>query len=194
MAIPPALVDRIRFSPELPADRIALGQRMPMGSVIKTVAVYETPFWRTRGFSGEVVSDGHPLLAVFDDLPKDSQIGALLGFAAADRAVRFSQFNEAERKRLVLNQLAKYFGKRALEPIAYYELDWSTETWSSGCYVGVPSPNTYTQFGEALRRPYYRCHWAGTETAEKWNGYMDGAISSGKRAAQEVHARLSNED
>ncbi|MEM6723868.1 MAG: flavin monoamine oxidase family protein [Bacteroidota bacterium] len=194
MAIPPALVDRVRFSPKLPLKRIALGQRMPMGSVIKTIAIYDSPFWRTQGFSGEVVSDGHPLVAVFDDLPADSQIGALLGFAAADRAIRFSALNEEERKRLVLNQLAKYFGKKALEPIAYIEQNWLEEEWSSGCYVGVPTPNTYVQYGKALRKPFIRCHWAGTETAEKWNGYMDGAVSSGKRAAQEVIDRLTDDD
>jgi monoamine oxidase len=31
-----------------------------------------------------------------------------------------------------------------------------------------------------------RIHWAGTETASVWSGYMDGAVSSGQRAAAEV--------
>lgn len=35
-----------------------------------------------------------------------------------------------------------------------------------------------------------RVHWAGTETATKWQGYMDGALQSGIRAAGEVADRL----
>jgi monoamine oxidase len=47
-----------------------------------------------------------------------------------------------------------------------------------------------TSFGESLREPVGRIHWAGTETATVWNGYMDGALESGERAAREVLARL----
>ena len=44
----------------------------------------------------------------------------------------------------------------------------------------------WTGYGEALREPVDRIHWAGAETAEAWNGYMDGAVRSGERAAREV--------
>ena len=45
-------------------------------------------------------------------------------------------------------------------------------------------------YGPALRRPVGRSHWAGTETSTYWNGYMDGAVRSGERAASEVLAEL----
>jgi monoamine oxidase len=41
-------------------------------------------------------------------------------------------------------------------------------------------------YGPLLRKRFGRVHWAGTETAGYWNGYMDGAVRSGERAAREV--------
>ena len=74
--------------------------------------------------------------------------------------------------------LAKFFGPRAAEPDEYVERDWAAEEWSRGCYGG--------RFGTGVWEPVGRIHWAGTETAEVWNGYMDGAVRSGERAAREV--------
>ncbi len=50
------------------------------------------------------------------------------------------------------------------------------------------TPGTWTQLGPALRAPVGRVHWAGTETATVWCGYMDGAVQSGERAAAEILA------
>jgi len=47
-----------------------------------------------------------------------------------------------------------------------------------------------TAYGPALRAPVGNVHWAGTETSTYWNGYMDGAVRSGERAAAEVLAEI----
>ena len=51
---------------------------------------------------------------------------------------------------------------------------------------GDPRPGLAAGYGPALRQPVGRIHWAGTETSTYWNGYMDGAVRSGERAAKEV--------
>jgi monoamine oxidase len=56
--------------------------------------------------------------------------------------------------------------------------------------VGLAGPGVYTAVGPALRKPVGRIHWAGTETSTYWNGYMDGAVRSGERAAREVLDKL----
>ena len=53
-------------------------------------------------------------------------------------------------------------------------------------------PGSWTQFGPLLRRPVGPLHWAGTETADEWTGFMDGAVRSGLRAATEVAATLAS--
>ena len=64
--------------------------------------------------------------------------------------------------------------------------DWSDEVWNRGAPVHLLPPGALTQDRDAIWAPVGRIHWAGTETATYWHGYMDGAITSGRRAAQEV--------
>jgi monoamine oxidase len=190
VAIPPALASQIRYSPALPTERYRLARAMPMGKVIKCVIAYEQPFWRAAGYSGEALSDAGPVQLVFDDSPRDGQHGALVAFILGAAAREWSGRGRAARARAVCEQLAEFFGPQAAQPLAYVDQDWATEPWSMGCYVGILPPGALTSYGAALREPVGPIHWAGTETAQIWNGYMDGAIESGERAAREILQRL----
>jgi monoamine oxidase len=185
VAVPPALAGRIEYDPPLRAARDQLTQRMPMGSVIKVMAVYEEPFWRDDGLSGQAVSLPGPTQVVFDNTPTNGSPG-LIGFLEGRDARELGSLPEGERRELVLRGLQRLFGRRAAHPALYVEKDWSGEAFSAGCYAGVLGPGGWTGYGRALREPLGRIHWAGTETATRWMGYMDGAIQSGKRAAAEV--------
>jgi monoamine oxidase len=110
----------------------------------------------------------------------------LLGFIEGEEARRWSERPEAERRAAVLESFAAYFGDAARSPRAYVERDWSDEVWTRGCYTGFAPPGVLLDYGERLRRPVGRVHWAGTETATIWTGYIDGAVRSGERAAAEV--------
>ena len=88
------------------------------------------------------------------------------------------------------NWLCAGIAAKAADFTEYVELDWSLEEWTRGCYGAHFAPGVWTQFGPALREPVGRLHWAGTETATVWAGYMDGAVQSGQRAAAEVLAVL----
>jgi monoamine oxidase len=186
VALPPALAGRIDYEPGLPAARDQLTQRMPMGSVIKCMPVYDEPFWREDGLSGSATSLPGPAQVVFDISPPGGSPGALLGFVEGRDARVLGALPEAERRDAVLQNMARLFGPRALEPADYVERDWSTEIYSRGCYAGVLGPGGWTGFGRALREPVGRIHWAGTETATRWMGYFDGAVQAGRRAAAEV--------
>jgi monoamine oxidase len=191
VAVPPVLAGRIEYSPALPATRDQLTQRMPMGSVIKCIAVYERPFWRDEGFSGEALSDEGPIELVFDDSPADGSHGALVGFSLGNSARQSSAQGAEARRSAVLAAFARFFGPRAANPVQYLDQDWSAETWTRGCYAALMPPGVLRAYGSALRTPVGRVHWAGTETATVWNGYMDGALESGARAAAEVLAALA---
>jgi monoamine oxidase len=185
VAVPPALAGRIEYDPPLPSRRDQLTQRMPMGSVIKCMAVYEEPFWREDGLSGQAISLPGPAQVVFDNTPPNGSPG-LIGFLEGREARELGAVSEAERRDAVLKCFQRLFGRRAAHPVVYVDKDWSTEPYSRGCYAGVLGPGAWTGYGRALRDPVDRIHWAGTETATRWMGYMDGAIQSGKRAAAEV--------
>ena len=94
----------------------------------------------------------------------------------------------------MLECFARYFGEEALRPLAYAETDWGAEIYSRGGYAGVPVPGMLLDHGPALAEPVGRIYWAGAETASEWNGYMDGAVESGERVAQEVLSDLAGDD
>jgi monoamine oxidase len=186
MSIPPFLLNKIGFDPELSSLRRQMIQRFPMGSVIKCVALYHEPFWKENGFCGEAISDKGPVQFMFDDTPKAEIPGALVGFITGNLARKWGRVDMDTRKRVVLQQFARYFGEQALKPIDYVDQDWSAEEYSAGGYAGYFPPNALTEFGELLRKPEGLIHWAGTETATTWNGYMEGAVRSGQRVAGEL--------
>jgi monoamine oxidase len=190
VAIPPALAGRIAYEPALPALRDQLTQKMPQGSVIKCNVVYDEPFWRAEGLSGQAAGDHPPVMFTFDNSPPGGSPGVLVCFLEGAEARAYSAAHPKERRDAVCASLRAYFGSRAAEPAAFIERDWSAEEWTRGCYGAHLAPGTWTQFGAALRAPVGRVHWAGTETATVWAGYMDGAITSGERAAAEVLAAL----
>ncbi|BCW95412.1 MAG: flavin monoamine oxidase family protein [Fimbriimonadales bacterium] len=190
VAIPPTLAGRIEYDPPLPAVRDQLTQRLPHGAVIKCFAVYDRPFWREQGLSGFAVGDCEPVHLVFDNSPPDASCGILLGFIEGASARQMSTVDAQTRRAAVLECFAQLFGTRARQPDVYIDHDWSAEVWSRGCYGAHFPPGVWTQFGRALREPIGRIFWAGTETATRWMGYIDGAIESGERAAEEVLSRL----
>jgi monoamine oxidase len=188
VAIPPALCGRIAYDPPLPGFRDQLTQRMPQGSVIKCMAVYDEPFWRADGLSGEATSDVGPAKLVFDNTPPSGAPGVLLGFLEGARAREYGRLRAPDRRAAVLGGIERVFGPRAGDPSRFIERVWADEEWTRGCYGCYMPPGGWTQFGPALREPVGAIHWAGTETATVWNGYMDGAVQSGQRAAAEVLA------
>ena len=190
VAVAPTLAGRIDYAPALPALRDQLTQRMPQGSVIKFEAVYPTPFWRAAGLNGYSNSDRPPVRFTYDNSPPDGSPGVLLGFVCGTDARRLGAQSASARRREVLAAFARLFGPRAARPRMLIEHNWSEEPWTRGCYAGFMPPGVWSDYGTALRAPVGRIHWAGTETSEVFNGYMDGAVRSGERAAAEVRDRL----
>jgi len=186
VAIPPVLAGRIDYEPAMPASRDMLTQRTPMGSVIKCVAMYETPFWRKAGYSGEAIADRGAVKLVFDDSSRDGTRGALVGFMMGKDAKHYSGQGMKARRDSAVESFVRFFGPQASSPIDYIDHDWPAERWSRGGYSAVLGPGVLSAHAAALRAPVGRLHWAGTETARVWMGYMEGAVEAGERAADEV--------
>lgn len=190
IAIPPTLAGRIDYRPALPPMRDQLTQRMPAGSVIKFHVVYDRPWWRDDGLSGQVLAVGDLIDVTFDCSPLDGSRGIITGFFEGAQAITASGLGEEGRRQHLVEVLTKALGAQAAEPLAYVDRDWSAEPFTRGCYGAHMPPGAWTQLGPALRQPTGKLHWAGTETAERWMGYIDGAIESGERVAEEVDAAL----
>jgi monoamine oxidase len=188
VAVPPNLVGRLDYDPILPSWRDQLTQKLPAGAVVKAFAAYPTPFWRADGLNGQAASDLGPVKVTFDVSPPDGAVGVLLGFIEAADARHWVRLSAADRRRSFLDCLVRYFGPAAAVPDDYVEKDWSAEEFTRGCYGAHFAPGVWTSYGKALRPPVGRVHWAGSEYATRWNGYMEGAVRSGEAAAAEVLA------
>lgn len=188
IAVPPTLAGRLHYNPLLPAWRDQLTQKLPAGTVIKNFAAYPTPFWRDKGLNGQAISDQGPVKVTFDVSPPGGEVGILIGFVEGGEARQWQRLSAAERRSTVLDCFVRYFGPEAASPIAFAEKDWSAEEFTRGCYGAHFAPGVWTSYGDVLRQPVGRVHWAGAEYAIEWNGYMEGAVRSGRRTADEILA------
>ena len=190
VAVPLPLRGWIEFSPPLPDAHRTLDRVARFGRLIKCVAVYEEPFWRQAGLSGEALSDVGPASLTFDNSPPEGRPGILLGFVGGDDAAAHVELGQAERRHAVLECFARMFGDAAHDPLLYLEQDWAAERWSGGGPTFLMPPGAWTDAGTALREPHGIVHWAGSETASRWAGFMDGAVRSGERAAAAADSQL----
>ena len=186
VAVPLPLSVRIAYHPALPAERDLLAQHMPMGSVIKYWVAYEKPFWREHGLNGLMTSDTPPTDFFSDASPSEGGPGFLVGFIEAHNALKWTGRPMEERKKLIVERIVSLLGPEGANPIDYEDQDWPSDPWSRGCYGASMGPGVMTTVGKVIRQPHGRVHWAGTETSTKWMGYIEGAIRSGERAAEEV--------
>ncbi|MFI2410363.1 flavin monoamine oxidase family protein [Streptomyces sp. NPDC018947] len=195
VALPPHAVRATDFTPALPESRDGWLAHNRMGRVAKVHAVYDRPFWRESGLSGvATLYDDGPVGVVFDNSPDDASCGVLVGFVYGDRLDRFTALDEPGRRAAVLAGLVAVAGAPAGHPRDYTERIWTQDPLARGGYAAYATPGGWTAHAErGWREPTGALHWAGTETATQWNGYIDGAVSSGRRAAGEVLAALGRE-
>jgi monoamine oxidase len=191
VAVPPVLAARIHYAPGLPAAKRALLRAMTPGSLSKVQAVYPTPFWREAGLSGQGVADSGLARVPWDNSPPDGSVGVFFSFIGGARHAEWVRLPAAERRARVLDDFVRFTAdERARTPDEFLEKDWTTERWTRGCPTGHFAPGVLATHGAQLRAPVGRIHFAGTETADYWQGYMDGAVRAGERAAAEAGRAL----
>jgi monoamine oxidase len=180
VALSPPLCNQITFDPPLPEKRGEMQRRWPaMAPARKTAHVYRKAFWREKGLNGWIFQTKGPVLWAYDNSPEDGSFGVINAFVANGQLTTDHKDAGAELARIY----AEALGEEALHPVAYYDHDWSkVDRWTLTCISPMP-PGFYTKYGEALHPHVGRLIWSGTETAEIWAGYMDGAVRSGHKAA-----------
>ena len=188
VAIPPVLASHVRWTPRLPTDRMFLLDRLPAGWAWKLALVYDEAFWRTDGLSGQTLAMESPFIVSIDACGATAPPGILNTFVVGPDARHLARLSPAERRRTVVDEMAARFGPKATRVRDYVEQEWASEEWTRGCFMSHYAPGVMTQFGHLVREPVGRVHFAGTETSAVMNGFIDGAVRSGERAAAEVVA------
>jgi monoamine oxidase len=191
LALEPGQCSRIEFVPALPAARDRIQTRWLGGHGIKIFVVYETPFWRGDGLAG-VASGLDPFPLAIDLSPNDGSEGIMCavffgrGGAVGEYSERLQ--DEASVRALTLDALEAYFGPEARDAKEFHVCSWEGDHWSDGCGSQLP-PGVLSTVGSALRAPLGPLIWAGAVTGTM--DFMEGAVTSGERAASEAQALLA---
>lgn len=188
VAVPPQVLKRIAFQPELPPPLATLAGSVVNGSVVKVVAVYDAPWWRGRGFRGMVLSPTETFDLVIDSSKPDSPLGILVGLVSGPRTASLRGRTAVELSETFEAFVRRAFG--ATEKMrAFHHMDWNTHPFIEGGYSSRRSLNQWVAAADVLQRPHGRLYFAGTETALQWRGYIEGALESGERQARAILAR-----
>ncbi len=156
-----------------------------MAGQAKVVAIYNRPFWREDGLSGQVTSWAGPLQEIHDASPETGS-GALFGFFGIPAKMR-QELGEERVLKLVVDQLTNLFGPLAATPISLLYKDWTsdpktavdedTEPLREFPTYGLPTHHT---------RVWDKIIFAGTETSSEQGGHLEGALRSAERAVLKV--------
>lgn len=192
LATQPVMISQIQFDPPLPAKRRLLHQRFPSGRNTKTVIVYGKAFWRDRGLNGNIIATDGSMTAAFDLGGQETDKGILITLFTGRSAYDVDDLSPEERRNVTLSKLAQALGEEALSPLEYMDQVWANEEWSGGASSPFLVPGALTTIGAEIGEPVGPLHWAGTHMARQYRGYMEGAVVSGKAAAEHIIYRRHN--
>ena len=179
LALPPRVAAKINFTPSLPPNAIQSMQGVAtwMAGQAKALAVYDKPFWREAGLSGDAMSRFGPMVEIHDASPAEGGPYALFGFIGIPPQGRADE--QTMRKHLQA-QLGRLFGAEAAEPAKLYVKDWAFDPYTS----------TEADMEPLYAHPAYgmphamgglwdkRLRFSGTEVASQFGGYIEGALEA----------------
>ncbi|KAK5998044.1 putative flavin-containing monoamine oxidase C-like protein [Cladobotryum mycophilum] len=192
LALPSPLYKTINFNPSLSVDKLAYSSATLLGFYTKVVLIYDEPWWRAQGLCGATQSFQGPVTITRDTSDNSTAKYRLTCFLIGEPGQRWSGLPSDERKRQVLNQVARLFkDEKAESPIEVLEYGWVADEWSQGCPCPFTPPKVPTESIYQASSFYGNIHFVGTEFSREWTGYMEGALRSGSRGAKEVMGLLS---
>lgn len=189
VSVPTSLYRSINFTPPLPEKKTKLSESTTLGYYSKMVLVFDKPWWHEADLSGAMASYKGPISFTRDtSAPEDDQ-WSISCFLVGDMGRTWNKSSESKRREAVLEQFNAVFSTATIvpQPIATHEKRWAEEPYFLGAPSPVMGPGVLTSLGsDVLREPVGNIHFVGTETSVVWKGYMDGAVRSGQRGAEEV--------
>ena len=194
VSVPTPVYKTIEFSPPLSASKSLVVNQTRYGCYTKYIVAFKKPFWREKGCCGLAQSFIGPVSVTRDTSDDEDANYCLTCFIGGTPARKWSACSDEEKEASVLAQIRDIF--RPEEDISDLFLEaiespWLSEPWSGwGCPCPVMPPGLLDKGWAALRAPHGNVHFVGTETANVWRGYMEGAIRSGERGALEVLEKM----
>jgi monoamine oxidase len=189
LAVPATKVRSLEFDPPLPPQQWSAITKLRYGPVTKTLLQFDRRFWQGRGRPLAYGTD-LPTGAVWDGNEEQGGRPGILCLMAGGSASADTQDMLAKGGAQGLAQRLDWFGASPAALLAAHTVSWEQDPWVGGGYA-VFGPQYDPALRQWLARPHGRILFAGEHTSLRWQGYMNGAIESGLRAAAEVQALAS---
>ena len=194
LALPPRVAAEITFTPALPVAAMNAMQDVAtwMAGQAKAVAVYETPFWRDQGLSGDAMSRRGPMVEVHDASPAKGGPYALFGFIGVPAHART---DEPLLRQLIKKQLERLFGPQAAKPTQLFLKDWASDPYTSTTADQRPlfAHPVYGQLHATKHLMEGKLHFAGTEAAPQFGGYVEGALEAAEIVLRQLEQRAADQ-
>ncbi|KZL71752.1 amine oxidase [Colletotrichum incanum] len=197
IAIPTNTYSYIHFTPPLPPFKRGLATRTMPGIYAKVILSYSMPWWRDAGLVGKFFSEVGPICFSWDTSDPQAKQYSLALFVAGSIAASWHELTDLGREEAIVEHLVTLVGPdlaaEARNVSEYNALEWTKEEYLWGAPTSSMGPGMLRKYGVSLRETFGDLHFAGGETAYAWKGYLEGAITSGKRAAKEVIDALKSD-
>ena len=189
LAVPVNMVRAIEIAPALPLEQAKVLERLKYGRVTKSLLQFDRRFWKRKGRSSAYGSDA-PTGAIWDANEEQRGPAGILTLMAGGQASEDSQKILSQEGVQGLVRALEWLKPGEAELLHHYHVTWEHDSWAQGGYVYF-DPSFDPAWRPWLARPHGRLLFAGEHTSIKWQGYMNGAVESGLRAAAEVWALAS---
>ncbi|KAH7128168.1 amine oxidase [Dendryphion nanum] len=190
ISLPSTLYKDLNISPPLPLRLQQISNSTKLGDYNKAIVCYDRPWWRDSGYNGFFMSYNGPVNLARDTSVDPARQFSLTCFINGQFGRDWSLLPPHERRRVVLTQLAKVYAcdpeSEVWKPIEFFEQIWMREEFSKGALVPVTALGHLTGLADVYGKRVGNLHFVGTEFAREWKGYMEGALESGERGAEEV--------
>ena len=186
VALPATTARDVEFSPRLPEIQQRAIASLRYGPATRVLLQFEKPFWR-RAHRHRAFGTSLPIGAVWDASEHQrGQPGILMLLAGGGASAECRHIIASEGAEGIVNRL-RWLGKpSALQTL--WHVSWEDDPLAGGGYA-VFSPDFDPTWREWLRRPFRRVMFAGEHTSVDAEGFMNGAVESGYRAAAEIAAQ-----
>jgi monoamine oxidase len=185
-ALPATLLRRTPITPALPAQQHEAIARLKYGRVTKTLLQFSKRFWRAPG-RRRAFGSSSPFGAVWEANEEQRGRAGILSLMAGGSASDQTQAMTTKDGTAGLVDSLDWLGARSAQLLGSHQTVWEADPWARGGYAFF-DPSYDPALRAWLARPCGRLFFAGEHTSVRWQGYMNGAIETGRRAAAEIGA------
>ena len=184
LAIPLTTARLIEFNPPLPSAHQRLVNEISYGALTKVLIEYRKRFWKDRGWNGRLSTDQHIVQTWDATSHLDGEHGIITAYTGGAPGAKLSRLTDEERTKTAISVIEEIFpgSMNLIERTA--TIAWINEPFTRCSYMAL-APNQVTEHWKTLFTRAGRLNFAG-EHASIYQGFMEGAVESGQRAARNI--------